>query len=312
MRKAVVKCKRLIKSIIFFLRLGNAHLVEGGKYGIKNPQVLLRKAGVIQLTNGYKISFNPTNKYYVLKIVALALSTGISFGKKMGQWDLDQKREVIKTHQGIKFKFSSIDILDETFLFQVHFSSFDLRNRIVITAGALMGDTPLFYAYYGAKVYAFEPDPKAFKLAKENIRLNRKLSKNITIMNYAIGRDGKVAFPIGEIPGGSSLYNTKAKNIINIRSVSISTILKEFNVSTPYLLDLDIKGAEFNVIEDQSLSKFKRIRIEYSPYLTGVRKNSLRYLIHKLRTYGFNKIRIYKHTALRFDLMNHGTIEAEK
>ena len=80
----------------------------------------------------------------------------------------------------------------------------------------------------------------------------------------------------------------------------------------PFLLDLDIKGYEFTVIEDASIEKFQRIRIEYSPYLLNSKNETLDYLLNKLKNYGFNKVRIYKHNNLRFDLMNHGTLEAEK
>lgn len=99
---------------------------------------------------------------------------------------------------------------------------------------------------------------------------------------------------------------------MRIKSVSISTILKEFNIVSPFLLDLDIKGSEFTVIEDKCISSFKKIRIEYSPYLLGEPDKSLSYLIEKLKGYGFNNVRVYKHNGLRFDLVNHGTIEAEK
>ncbi|MEM3753854.1 MAG: FkbM family methyltransferase [Candidatus Micrarchaeaceae archaeon] len=165
---------------------------------------------------------------------------------------------------------------------------------------------------YKARVIAFEPDPNSFKIAKENISLNPDLAERITLVNYAIGRDGIVEFPVHDDSSGSSIYeNTKADKV-KVRSVSISTILKEFNIASPYLLDIDIKGAEFEVIEDPSLSKFSRIRIEYSPYLLNDPSKSLQYIIQKLNNYGFNKVRIWKHNSLRFDLQNHGTIDAEK
>ena len=88
--------------------------------------------------------------------------------------------------------------------------------------------------------------------------------------------------------------------------------MNEFGISEPYLLDLDIKGSGFSVIEDTSVRKFKKIRIEYSPYLLKSKTTSLSYLMDKLKDYGFSKVRIYKHNGFRFDLMNHGTLEAEK
>ena len=77
-------------------------------------------------------------------------------------------------------------------------------------------------------------------------------------------------------------------------------------------MDLDIKGAEFIVIEDPAISNFKKVRIEYFPYLLNQSSRTLEYLIEKLKSYGFTKVRVFKHNCLRYDLTYHGTLEAEK
>ena len=286
--------------------------LEGNKYTIKNPLVILRKTGIIKLSDGYEIEFNKENKYDILRVVFLALNTGVTFGTEKYQWKFDQKNGILETHQGIRFKISGIGLLDETFLSQIHFSGFDIKGKTVVTGGAYIGDTPLFYSYYGANVFAFEPDPNSFKKAEENILLNPNLQPNIELMNYAIGEDGEVKFPVNSNSGISSIYETSNKKTVTVKSVSVSTILTEFNIKQPYLLDLDIKGSEFTTILDNSISKFEKIRIEYSPYLLNTANNTLELLVRKLNAYGFNKIRVYKHNDLRFDLMNHGTLEAEK
>jgi len=286
--------------------------LEGKKYAIKNPLVLFKKKGTIKLTNGDEFIFNKDNKEDVFNIVFFALDEGIEFGNGKYKWKFDPKNGIIETHQGIRFKMGDIFIFGETFLHQIHFSGFDLKGKTVITAGAYVGDTPLFYSYYGAKVYAFEPDPNSFKKAEENILLNPTLKDNIILRNYAIGEDGEIDFPVEEDSGGSSIFKSNVKNKIRVKSVSIKTILNEFNISDPYLLDLDIKGAEFIAIEDSSISSFKKIIIEYSPYLLNQSDKTAEYLIDKLKSYGFAKVRVFKHNNLRFDLTYHGTLEAEK
>ena len=161
-------------------------------------------------------------------------------------------------------------------------------------------------------MFAFEPDPNSFNKAIENIDLNPDLKDRITLKNYAIGQNGEVDFPVEQDSGGSSIFETRNKKTIKIKSKSIGDILNEFNISNPFLLDLDIKGSEFDVILDDAISKFKKVRIEYSIYLVRDHKKSLKCLIDKMREYGFNNIRIYKHNNLRFDLTEHGTLEAEK
>jgi len=100
------------------------------------------------------------------------------------------------------------------------------------------------------------------------------------------------------------------KKTIRVRSVSIKTILEEFSIHDPFLLDLDIKGKEFEVINDEAISRFKMVRIEYTTSINGKKIGDRQELINKLKEYGFNKIRIFKHNENPFDLIDHGTIEA--
>lgn len=288
--------------------------LEGERYTIVNPlSFLFRRSGIVRLSNGYEIHYNKKNKEDILNVIAFALRNGIRFGEKENQWKLDPAKGIIETHQGIKFRINSVGLLDETFLMQVHFSGFDLKDKIVVTGGAYKGDTPLFYSYYGAKVYGFEPDPNSFLLALENLKLNPDLSQNIVLKSYAIGKDEEILFPVNDDSGGSSIYEMGNRRTLKIKSISVTTILKVFSISNPYLLDLDIKGSEFTVIEDSSISSFQKIRIEYSPYLLKSPEKNLGYLVSKLRSYGFNRIRIYKHNDRdRFDLLNHGVLEAER
>jgi FkbM family methyltransferase len=304
------KIANLICAYLRFRKL----TVEGDRYTVENPiSLIIHKKGLIKLSNGFSIPFDKETKKNYLNIVYFALNNGIRFGEGEYQWKLDYKEGIIETHQGIKLKINQIGLLDETFLYQIHFSGLDLKNKVVVTAGAYIGDTPLFYSYYEAKVYGFEPDPISYAQALENIKLNPKLSENIVLKNYAIGIDGDVEFPINpKDSGSSSIYQVEGLRTAKIKSKSISTILNEFNITEPFLLDLDIKGSEFSVIEDASISKFQKIRIEYSPYLFSSKNETLDYLLNKLKNYGFNKLRIYKHNNSRVDLINHGTLEAEK
>ena len=174
-----------------------------------------------------------------------------------------------------------------------------------------MGETALYYAKKGAIVYAFEPNPDCYRIASLNLKLNPELAKNIILENYAIGEDGYVEFPNIKCNGAASVYSN-IKDKVKVRSVSISTILKEFKINNPDILDIDIKGNEFKVIYDRSLEKFKIIRIEYITEIEGKKFGSVDDIINKLKEYGFNKIRIYKHNEGKYDLSEHGTIYAAK
>lgn len=166
-------------------------------------------------------------------------------------------------------------------------------------------------------MYTFEPDSITFMKLKNNVRLNPALSKNITLINAAIGTDGKINF-VAEGSGGSrALDDTKTNSnknkYVKIKSYSVNKILSEYKIKKPYLLHLDIKGQEEEVIKQKALSKFERIRLEYSFYLWKDKENAnLGYVIDKLQDTGFTKIRIFKHNTLEIPLELHGTIDASK
>ncbi|QGA68535.1 FkbM family methyltransferase [Sulfolobus sp. E11-6] len=293
----------------------NLHLILSlllRKNGIHNSLAyLLKRKGYFITKEGYKLKFNETNKKDVFQLLLLNLFHGVVFQDKEGYWRVDSEKGIVILPNGLKFKIRNFDslIFAETFLYDIHYDN-NLNGKIVVQGGGFIGDTALYYASKGAIVYSFEPDPISFNIALENISLNPELSKRITMINYAIGRDGMVKFPVNPAGSGpSSIYHTEGMKTIEVRSVSISTILKEFDISEPYLLDLDIKGAEFDVIDDPSVSKFHKVRIEYSSILVGKDRNIL---INKLKEYGFKEIRIYKHNCGIYDLHDHGVIEAIK
>ena len=66
--------------------------VEGDRYTIKNPiSVIIRKKGLVKLTNGYSIPFDIETKESILGIVFFALSNGVRFGEGEYEWKLDYK-----------------------------------------------------------------------------------------------------------------------------------------------------------------------------------------------------------------------------
>ncbi|MGC8982067.1 MAG: FkbM family methyltransferase, partial [Minisyncoccia bacterium] len=249
---------------------------------------LNKKTGKLVCRNGFILNFDQTNKKYVKSLFYFSLLDGVLFSNKKGYWHY--KDNIITTPQGIKFDVHSFDelIFSETFLYDIHFSDFDLNNKIVVQAGGFTGDTALYYAYRGAKVYSFEPNPESYNLALLNLKLNPKLKRKIVFKNWAIDKDGFVSFHIDvDASGGSSIYN-KGGNVIRVKSRSIGSILQIFNIKNPYLLDLDIKGSEFKVINEEVLSRFKIIRIEYS---IRAKNKNLDMIIKRLKQLGFNKIR---------------------
>ncbi len=289
----------------FYYYLGNI---------VENPMELINDEGIIRLKSGLNISFNRENKEDVLNLLALIAIDGIELNNnKPFSWKFDPNTMILTTPQGINFyiKFLRRNIFAETFLYDIHFTGFNLQNKTVITAGSFIGDTALYFASNGARVYAFEANPDFYSQSLKNIELNPKLKENITIRNWAIQEDGEIDFYLYN--DNSSSFKTKAKNKIKVKSVSLSTILKEFEIDDPYLLDIDIKGSEYTIFKKdlESIKKFHKLRIEYLNTIDGNKIYDLNFISKNLEELGFN-IRYFKHYEGPFSLNYNGTIYAEK
>lgn len=280
---------------------------------IYNLISLLRRNGFFIGSNGFKFEFNKVNKKDIMRLFYFSIAYGVKFSLESGFWCYNNGLIILPN--GIRFYLEGFNslVFAETFLYDIHFVNFDLKGKVVVQAGGFIGDTALYYASKGAEIYSFEPDSISFDRALTNIKLNPELSKNIVMKNYAVGEDGEISFPINpEGSIGSSMFETEGKDTIRVKSVSVRTILNEFDIHDPYLLDLDIKGNEFDVLADESVSKFKIIRIEYSQIKINKNLGNRDEIIKKLQEYNFNNIRIFKQNQESFDLSESGVIEAIK
>ena len=108
------------------------------------------------------------------------------------------KEKIIETSDGLKFYLNHITpgIIIETFIRQIHeIDSYEnWENKIVLDIGAECGDTAIYYASKGAKVFSFEPMKSHYKSMIKNLSLNPKISEKITPINAAIGEDKELIF----------------------------------------------------------------------------------------------------------------------
>jgi FkbM family methyltransferase len=241
---------------------------------------------------------------------------GVTFAQDEGKatgsnWRINLETGVLVLPNGIRMTLDSIyepGILAETFLNDVHFRGADFSGLSVIDVGASIGDTALYFASLGAIVYAYEPDPLNFESLLRNVSLNPQLQRKIVPVNAAVGIDGQVTLHAG-LGSSSGLYG-KGGNELTVPSLSLRSILERNHLAEAYLLKVDAKGAEFEILSQPEIAHFHLISLEYSPYLRP--GHTVAELLAVLTAQGFVVKRKFRHNDSFFRLEEHGMIHAER
>ncbi len=151
---------------------------------------------------------------YPAELALFNIEYGVNFNNEEDPFSFyyDSEKKIITTPDGLRFTIEGFDslIFAETFLYDVHNVCVDLKDKIVIHGGAYVGETALYYAKRGAKVYAFEPNDDCYRIAVKNLSLNPDLAERVVLKNYALGLDGEVEFPAISCSGGASVYEKKS------------------------------------------------------------------------------------------------------
>ena len=202
-------------------------------------------------------------------------------------------KKIIITSNGIKFFLDSIhpgNTIIETFVKEIHLINpmIDWNNKIIVDVGAECGDTPLYFANMGAKVFAFEALKKHFEFMKKNLELNPSLSKKIIPINAAIGKDGQLKFFVSADNeqfgscGASFVYNNQNNDFKyeQVNGYQLKTARKKFGINHIDLLKMDCKGCEF-YLTDEDLKDIDRIKIEYSIHDKNHKLDNLLELLKK-------------------------------
>ena len=335
----------LTKQPIFHLKLKNG---IQAKFDPNKFQVMLSLIGIATLSISYseikknviEFSFDGRNTFQInlekmtledenlIQLIFLGIKGGVHFvtnsKEKIPNFNKIlyikkfNGKKIIEFDNGPKFYLDSIYVgsIWETFITKIHVvdNSKQLKDKIVFDVGANVGDTALFYANQGAKVYSFEPIKWHYDAMIKNISLNPDLSKNIITVNAAIGTDGPLTFfqdDRSDISFGASfVYNHHGKNAktVEVQGYSIETVLSKYNISKIDLLKMDCKGCEF-FMSNKYLDKVSALKIEYESFDDH---HKLDDLLKTLKDNGFYYL-IFQHNQNFIQSMRiHATILAEK
>lgn len=253
------------------------------KCEIKNDRIIIKL--------GNKSNFNlPLSNldyqdYNLLELIAQSLRFGADFvsDDEIGHNKLRNKtlkiisknkdRKIVETSSGIKFYLDSIhpgNSIIETFVKEIHLinSNFNWNDKVIVDVGAECGDTPLFFADLGAKVFACEPIKEHFDAMLQNLELNPQLSNKIIPINIGIGKDEDLIFyqsKDGNVGKTSFLSNQHGKNVktVKVKGYSLESLIEKYHINKIDLLKMDCKGCE-NFLNKKILNIVEQVKIEYS------------------------------------------------
>ena len=134
--------------------------------------------------------------------------------------------------------------------------TFEIFNRYIhsdttyLDIGAWIGPTVLYGAQIAKKVVALEPDKQAFGYLKENIILNAKISKKVTLVNSALTiKTGPITLYTENANSSSSVINPN--NFVNhyeISGISIADLFKKYKLTDTAFIKIDIEGYEYKLL----------------------------------------------------------------
>jgi FkbM family methyltransferase len=149
-------------------------------------------------------------------------------------------------------------------------------NSVVIDAGAHKGEFSLqLIEKYACSCYLVEANPQLAVQLPSSVK---------GVINAALcDQDGIVKFSITENLEGSqvvSLSSTEMNKdaIVEIKSLSLGTLLKRFDLKEIDLLKLDIEGAEFQLIsslDSDVLSSISQITVEFHDFKPDFQNDNL-------------------------------------
>ncbi len=249
------------------------------RHAIKNWYVLpLFKLGLmkkirLRLNSGRIVNIRNDDEFFNFihrdKLWARELIRSMGFPIRMGRGRVTAEILGRDAH----FSYASESTLGATLgpiidlLAKDEYAHADPKGRIVVDVGAGIGDTPIYFAFKGAKhVYAFEPYPYAYNAAKRNISIN-KLGKRVTLLNAgASDRDTAIRISGRHVSSSESdLSEGISRNGKRIPIYSLKRIVEEFGIEDA-VLKMDCEGCEQHAImsaEASTLRKFDQIILEY-------------------------------------------------
>jgi FkbM family methyltransferase len=170
--------------------------------------------------------------------------------------------KTIKVADAASFLF----IYDEMFRKEIYKFESSKLNPVIIDCGANIGLSIIYFKqlFPQAEITAFEPDPKIFKILKNNI--SSLALQNVKVHNTALWKqEGELNFYSEGADAGRLLKDGDKDKPVRVKAVKLSRF-----IDRPIdMLKIDIEGAEYEVLNEcaSALHNVQRIFVEYHSFI---------------------------------------------
>ncbi len=176
--------------------------------------------------------------------------------RRAWQWTLNRYR-LPGRGGAIELHAHPLNVLD-TFLLEQYAcrrAAIEIREGdVVIDGGACWGDTALYFADRGGKVYAFEFLPDNLALLRENVALNPSLAPRIEVVDRAVWNVSGERVPYASNGPATALGSGDAA----AETLSIDDLVRERALPRVDFIKLDVEGAELAALRgaEETIRRF--------------------------------------------------------
>ena len=177
--------------------------------------------------------------------------------------------------KGIKYKIRSDSPYDRWIIHEIwedkdyNIENFSIEDGdIILDIGAQIGVFSVFAAKHNHRgiIYAIEPFVENFKLLEENLRLNK--INNVIPLCKAVSGENKIKklYISNDNTGTHSFFSEKNERFIDVQTVSLKSIIENYNIYTIDFLKMDCEGAEYEILlncPNEIIKMIKKIAMEY-------------------------------------------------
>lgn len=173
-----------------------------------------------------------------------------------------KKSVVAKIRGGPKLLYTPRAFSLEQFVEQPY-RVLDVEGKVVLDIGAFNGDSAIYFSMRGAKwVYAFEPYPYLYALAKANLELNGV--SNVELFNEAVDAyEGWIRLDPNRVAMNAGAKDFGQGSLVRVRR--LESVVRELGLEDA-VLKIDCEGCEYGAIlsaDESTLDAFTQIIIEY-------------------------------------------------